>query len=105
MDNFNGNEFDNATPEQRKEISKILFKGRTSLLFSALKFMVGLFASNMISIFVGAKILADVDPEIQLGFQFVSMLLNAIFMSLYFNSNVKENSTKVMEKIKEVLKK
>jgi hypothetical protein len=97
--------FDKATPEQRKEVSKILFNGRLSILGTTAKFGVGLFLANLISIFIGTQFLKDVDPEMQVGFQFVSLVVNAVFAMLYLSDRLKKNTDTVVSKIKEVLKK
>lgn len=93
------------TPEQKKEVSKIISKARINLSFIAIKFAIGLFAANFISLFVGIQFLKDVDPEMQVGFEFVSMAANFIFMAAYLNGQIKANSDIVVSKIKEVLKK
>ncbi len=94
-----------ATPEQREKISKILSKARYSLLWISVKFFIGLFAANLISIFLGKYILGDVDPGMQGAFNFLCVLVNAIFMMRYFDGQMKASSDTVVKQIKEVLKK
>ena len=94
-----------ATPEQKKEISKILLKARLSIIWIATKFSFGLFFANLFSLVIGAYILKDVDPEVQAGFNFVSLLINVIFMLSFVSSQMKDHANKVTEQIKEVLKK
>ena len=94
-----------ATPEQKKLISKILLKARLSIVWIGMKFSFGLFFANLFSLVLGAYILKDVDTEVQAGFNFVSLLTNVIFMSIFLSSQMKKNTHKVSEQIKEVLKK
>lgn len=94
-----------ATPEQIKEVSKILSRGRISLLFTTIKFSVGLFLSNLITIFIGNSFLRDANVNFQLGFQFVTMLTNFIFMTRYLDGQFHKNSDTVKNQIKEVLNK
>ena len=94
-----------ATPEQKKVISKILLKARLSIVWIGLKSGFGLFFANLFSLVIGAYILKDVDPEVQVGFNFISLLTNVIFMAVYLGSQMKKNTDKVTDQIKEVLKK
>lgn len=98
-------EIKDATPEQQKEISKILFRTQVSLLGITAKFGVGLFLANMVSILFGKYFLQDTDPEMQVGFQMVSLIINAIFMIRYLNRQTVKTNDILVEKIKEVLKK
>lgn len=93
-----------VTAEQRKEIGKILFKGRVSLLGSAIKFAIGLFGLDLITILVGNAVLKDTDPEMQIGFQTVSIFVNFIFMAVFLHRQVKATTDIVTEKVKAVLK-
>jgi hypothetical protein len=94
-----------ATPEQQKAVRKILFNGRVAMCGSTIKFSLGWFLANLISIAIGVLILKDVDPEMQSGFQMASLFINAVFMSGYLNRQLKKNSEAVAIKIQEVLKK
>lgn len=93
-----------ATPEQRKEIAKIMVKARLDLLGTSAKFALGLFSANFITISIGKYFLKDTDPDMQLYFQFISVVINMIFMTLYLDGKLKKNSDIVVSKIKEILK-
>lgn len=93
-----------VTPEQRKEISKILFNARLGLLAIGAKFTAGLFIANSIAILIGNYVLKDVDPEMRTGFQFVSITANIIFMTLYLDRQFKANNDRVVSRVKEILK-
>jgi hypothetical protein len=101
MEEFN--QVDQATPEQKKEIEKILKKARVNLLFIGLKLVVGLFLSNLISTTVGVLFLKDTDPEMLVGFQSVSFFVNFAFLFWYFDKLLRKNSDEVTAKVKEVL--
>jgi hypothetical protein len=93
------------TPEQRKELSKILSKAKMSMSFLAIKFCVGLFAANLISIGIGAWVLQGLEPETQAYFQFFAVAVNMCFMGFYLNGRLKAINADTVEKIKEVIKK
>jgi hypothetical protein len=92
------------SPEQQKEIKKILSKGRLALIWIGLKYGIGLFLSNLAALLIGAQILKDVDPEILQYFIVVSMFINFLFMARYLHGRLKANNDRVMEGIKEILK-
>jgi hypothetical protein len=98
------NDLEKATSEQRKKISKILTRSKLSTGFILVKFLLGLSLANFISVSVGQKILADTDPEVQVWFHFVCVVINAIFMSIYLNDRLRKLSDIVVGKVKEVLK-
>lgn len=96
------------TLEQQKEIKKILFQSKVSLVGASIKFAIGLFSTNLIAILIGAYILKSEDPdtqkEMQAGFQFVAMVVNFIFMTRYFSGQTKKINDRVTDKIKDILK-
>lgn len=94
-----------VTPEQKKEVAKILSKARWNLLFIGAKFGIGLFFSNLIAMIIGIEFLKDADPDLLPYFQFVAMVTNFIFMALYLDRQFKKNSDIVKNQVKEVLKK
>lgn len=102
---MNSEEQKEVTPEQKKEIAKILFNGRVGLFAIGIKFGIGLFAANIIAMLVGIYFLKDTDPEVQVNFQLFSFFLNFIFMITFLNGQLKKNSDIVTSKVKEVLKK
>jgi len=102
MEQFNPKD---ATPEQKKQISKILTKAKFRLFFIGTKFAVGLFSANLISFIVGHQILKDVDPDQVVGYQTAATFLNIIFMVVYLERQLKKNNLIVSTSIKEVLKK
>lgn len=98
------NKINDATPEQRKEISKVLSKSRLNLMFTGIKFAVGLFSANLICILIAATFLKDTDPDMIVGFQFVSIGINFVFMAKYLDGQIRANADIVSSKIKEILK-
>jgi Na+-driven multidrug efflux pump len=92
------------SPEQQKEIKKILSKGRLSLVLIGLKYGVGLFLSNLAALLIGAQILKDVEPETIQYFIVAAMFVNFLFMASYLHRLLKRNNDIVMERIKEILK-
>ena len=92
-----------ATEEQKKAMYKILSRARISILFITIKFSVGLFSANLISMFIGRLLLKDLDPETQVAFQLISVVINIIFMSVYLDGQFKKNAAKVADSIKKVL--
>jgi hypothetical protein len=94
----------NATPEQMKEINKVLFKSLLSFGWIMVKFSVGLFVMSLASMLIGFSILKDVDPEMRVGFQIFSTIVNFIFMMTFLDRRVRANSDIVNNKIKEILK-
>ena len=102
MDNPN---FDNFTPEQKKELQETVTKARNRLLWASMKAGLGLYAANLVCLLVGAALFVDSDPGIVVGYQGVCIVVNAIFMSTYFSRAMKENSDIVSNKIKELLNK
>ena len=99
MDNLN---FDDLTPEQKKELQEVVTKARNRLLWASIKAWLGLFAANFVCLLVGAALFVDSDPGIVVGYQGVCIVVNAIFMSTYFSSAMKINSDTVQKKIKEI---
>ena len=105
MNDFNDLDLKSATPEQMKEISKILSKAQLGLLWSTVKFGAGLFAVSAFCAAIKVYLLNDTDVEMQQGFQFVSVITNVIFMTMYLNGEFRKNSDIVKGKIQAVLKK
>ena len=91
------------TPEQQKQIKKLLFKARVGLLGVTSKFMVGIFAANMITIFIGNKILTDSDPDMLVGYQGLTVFLNLFFMIRYLDRQLKAHYDRLSMKVKEIL--
>lgn len=100
-----GIDMEDLTPEQRKQIEKIVYKARLNLLGIGAKFAFGLFGANLICILTACVFLKDVDPEQIVGFEMVCMVINFLFMTTFIYRQLKANSDMVREKIKEVLKK
>ena len=98
-------EFKDLTPEQLKEVSDALSKARRTMLFATVKFVIGLFAANLFTIFVGHYFLKDTNPDMQTGFRFLTCLVNTFFLVKYLDGKFKQSSDIVAMKIKEVLKK
>lgn len=98
-------ELKDLTPEQIKEVSKILSKARWRLSWIAVKFASGLFLANITSLIVAFVLFKDSDPDYIKSFQFVAMFLNFIFMASYLSGQIKANSDIVSTGIKEILKK
>jgi len=96
---------DEITPEQKKAIQKILFKGRLSLLGLWAKFSLGLFGANILCIFIGGYFLKDTDPEQMAYFETVCFILNFIFAATYIHRQVVALNDIVRNKLLEVLKK
>lgn len=96
---------EDLTPDQKKQISKILFNSRLSLVGLSAKFSVGLFLSNLLVFLINFYCLKDTDPEMQQGFVYLSVFLNFIFMIWYLHDRANKLNQKVQEKVKEVLKK
>ena len=101
---FNVKGTETATPEQKKEIEKVLGKARLSLLGIGAKFGVGIFLANIATIFLGVNFLKDIDPENQIRFQLLAMFLNFVFMTIYLDGQLKTADGIVTSKIKEILK-
>lgn len=95
----------NATPEQKKEISKILSQARYKMIWIGIKFSFGFFFSNVAAFLIGFWFLKDNDPEVLGDFQFVAVFANFIFMMIYLHRRLHANGVIVLSKIKEVLKK
>lgn len=93
-----------ATSEQCKEISKILFRARLRIFWITLKFILGLFLANMAAIVVTFFLLFNISSEGQNAFKFISMAINSIFMGRYFHLRVKASRDILILKIKEILK-
>lgn len=93
-----------ATPEQKKEIYKTIRGSFFVSVVTAIKFSMGLFLANGISYLIGLYILKDTDPEMKVAFQFVSTLVNFVFMMTYLSRRISTESAIVNNKIKEILK-
>lgn len=102
MNDFN---FNDLTPEQSKEISKAYSKSNISLSFLAVKFCVGLFASNLATMTLGTALLKEANPQIIIGYQLVTILLNTLFMSRYSAGKTNEIGDILKERISQILKK
>jgi len=98
-------DFKNATPEQKKEIDKILRAARPKTIWIGIKFSFGFFFSNLAAFLIGFWFLKDSDPEVLGNFQFVAIFANFIFMMIYLYRQLKLHGDIVVSKIKEVLKK
>ncbi len=94
-----------TTPEQRKQISKILLKARFSLVGVAIKTSFGLFLSNLLVFLIKIFYLKDTDLEMQEGFVGLSVFVNIIFMIWYLHSRSTKVNEKVQEQVKQILKK
>lgn len=98
-------EIKDATPEQKKEMEKVLSNARISIGWIVMKTSVLLLLANFIAMGVGVFVLSDSDADMQLGYHCVMIFTNAIFLLGYFNSQMKKNSDIVVSKIQEILKK
>jgi hypothetical protein len=96
---------DEITPEQKKEIQKILLKARLGLLGLWAKFSFGLFGANILCIFIGAFLLKDADPEQMAYFETVAFIVNFIFAATFLHRQLKIANDIVRNKLLEVLKK
>lgn len=94
----------NATPEQKKEISKILSQARLKTVWIGVKFSFGFFFSNVVAFLIGFWFLKDGDPDSLGSFQFIAVCANFIFMMIYLHRRLHANGVIVLSKIKEVLK-
>lgn len=97
--------YEDLTPEQKKDLAATLSKARIKVLWGSMKTGLLLFAANLITILIGVLFLVDADPQIVVGYQTVTVIINAVYASLYFNKQVRLASDIVNEKIKEILKK
>lgn len=97
------NQFKDTTPEQKVEIVKILRKSRKNLFWIAAKYSVGLFVTNILSIFIGAHVIGTNNLDYLKNFQTFSIIINFIFMAVYLNSQINKNTNITMKKIQEVL--
>lgn len=97
-------ELKDVTPEQKKEIEKIISKARISIFGIVIKTSVLLLLANFIAMGVGVFVLEDVDVDIQLGYHCVVLFINTISLLGYFNGKMKENSDIAISKIQEILK-
>lgn len=98
-------ELKDITPEQRKQVSKLLSKARSGLLWITVKYFAGLFGANFIAIAIAGTLLKDIDPDALSWFKVISMFTNLIFLTLYLDRRIKTNSAMVVTGIKEILKK
>ena len=96
---------DEITPEQKKEIQKILFKARLNFLGIGAKFSFGLFGANVLCIFLGAFLLKDADPEQMAYFETVAFIVNFIFAATFLHRQISAANDIVRNKLLEVLKK
>jgi hypothetical protein len=92
------------TPEQEKEIVKIIRWGRIAVLGIFAKFALGIFSMNLACLLFGSYYLKDMEAETQVGFQSAAFLTNIIFMTAYLIGQFRSNSDRVNDRIKEVLK-
>lgn len=97
-------EIQNATPDQKKEIEKVLSKARISIGWIVIKTSVLLLLANFIAMGVGVALLNDIDSDMQLGYHCAVVFTNAIFLVSYFNGQMKKNGDIVLSKIQEILK-
>jgi hypothetical protein len=95
-------ELKELTPEQQKQVSKILLRAKLSLFFLELKTTVGLFLINIFSIFIGSQFLKNTDPEMFSRFDFVAMATNTIFMGVYFHKRLAKHHDIVKDKVNKI---
>jgi hypothetical protein len=91
------------TPEQSKEMAKVLSRARIALVGASIRFGVGLFVANLITLSLGKLLLVDADEQFAIGFQIVTVFTNAIFLSIYYDGQIKKNSDIVKEEVKKIL--
>lgn len=94
-----------VTPEQRKELEKVLSTARKSLFWLVVKFSLGLFFSNLLAAVIGLIFLSSVDPDKQMGFLDVCFVINFIFIVRYSYGQFEVISDTVANRVKEILKK
>ena len=97
-------ELNNLTEEQIKDISKILSQARWRLSWIAIKFSVGLLSANLLCLTIAFFFFTDANLEMLKGFEFVTMVLNFLFMASYLSGQMRKNHDIVSAGIKEVLK-
>lgn len=97
--------FKDATPEQIKEVGKILSKAQLELTWTGLKFVTLLFLSNLICINIGKVLFIESDPLFLLGFETVTLITNAVVLSRYFTGQMAALNDRFKMKLKEILKK
>jgi len=94
-----------ATPEQQKEIKKSISKAKWGFFYSYLKFVGGLLAINILTMIFGILYLKDTDPQMMKDFAVVSTVINFLFMIRYLDGQLKQNHAKLLDSIKDILKK
>ena len=96
--------WEDLTPEERTELKRVLARSRWRMLFSATKFIGGLFLANILTQTAGHLIMGDVDPKMWFGFCLLSSIVNAIFLSRYFSSQMKINGDMLKAELQALLK-
>jgi uncharacterized membrane protein (DUF485 family) len=97
--------WEELTKEEQVAMTKLLSKARFGLLFAAFKFLLGLFVSNILTLAFGHYLLGDPSETTWFWFCLVTSIVNSIFLSRYFSSQMDKNNDILMSKIKEILKK
>lgn len=98
-------DLDKSTPEQKKELSKALSKARFDLLKASIKFGLGVFAANFITIMIGQVVLVDVNPNFVIGYHTLCIVVNTMFMSHYFTSQMSQINDRLCTSVEEIKKK
>lgn len=97
--------WEDLSEEERSEVTKALSKSRLNFLFSAIKFLLGLFIANTLTLLLGHYFTVDANPTAWLWFCLTTSVTNGIFLSRYFTSQMDKNNDILTSKIKEILKK
>ncbi len=98
-------DIDKVTLEQRKDLIAALSAARSRLLWIGVKSGLAIFVTNFVAVLIGVLFLVDANPDFCSGYQLVSVVINAIFVARYFNSQMTISSDILNNKIKEILKK
>lgn len=91
--------------EQKADIKKLISQSRKNLIWTTVKFCLGLFGLSILTFFIMIALFTDSSSETQSNFIMVCNIVNAIFMYYYLYGKLKSNSEMIDEKIKEILKK
>lgn len=95
----------NIEEDKKIEVQKAIAKASRNLLFIGLRFVAGLFLTNLVGALIGFLFLKDSDPQMQNRFAFLASFVNSIFMMLYLNRQCKSNNDILKSKIKDILNK
>jgi len=93
------------TPEQKKEIKKILFRARANVVLICIKFSLALFAANLACIYFGTQFFKDSDPQTLASFNMVATVTNILLGAYYLNGQLKANTASIADRVKAVLNK